>query len=239
LKKIAVALFCTAALAASQASAAVVTYKFSVVIDNMFEYDGATSKITYVESSNMPGVLFSKGDVAEGYFSYSTDAPLGAYQPPAQDYGTYQMYNGVGTSQTNFGNGWTFTSNSDPWLSNAQVANNASSLYGYDLFSLTTASSWSPLSFQMTTLTMFDPSGTALTDSAIPASLDLLKFSYTNLDYAWLSQSDGSQMHASGKLTSLVLDTGPGQEVPAPSPIWTLVAGALAWMVAVRRARGA
>jgi hypothetical protein len=217
------------------ANASTVTYRFTMTVERMFEYDGATSLITTVTNSTMPGVRFANGDQVEGSFTYSTDMPLTAYQSDVPSTGSYLIYGGGVTSNLRFtSTGWTYESNPDPWISTILVANDASTFSGSDIFGLTTAAVYSPIQFEMMTLNLFDRTGGVFDTGSIPVALPLSSFNYSDLDYAWLRQSDGSQMHASGHLTSLSVETG-SSNIPVPPTIALLIVGLSALFLSRRR----
>lgn len=214
------------------ASATEVTYNFTATIQSMFEYDGQTKLNTTVTSSTMPGVLISDGSTIHGQFSYDTAAPLGSYQPAPEKEGSYQLYSGTVTSTLTFDqNGFVYQSDPNPWLTTMQVANDAASRSGWDTFSLETSAAYSPVTFQMMDIHLYDSSGNVFDSSAIPFDLPLSQFSYADIDYSWLRQSDGSQFHASSSITSLTLAT----PVPEPSTYALLAMGAVVSTVVRRK----
>jgi hypothetical protein len=221
----------------SAAHASTILYRFTMTVDSMFEHDGATNINTTVQSSTLPGTTFAIGYQAFGTLSFNTETPLSGYQPPSQSSGSYQLYSGGVLADLHFvDNGWQFVSNRDPFLSLIQVANNASSYSGWDVFSVDAGSAFSPTQSELMTLLLFDSTGTALSTSELSApqlsALSLPAFSFANLDYGWLRKSDGSQMHASGRLTSLEVVTA----VPAPATGMLLIAGAMAMVFLRSRA---
>jgi hypothetical protein len=217
---------CLFLLLAGRASASVEKYQFEAKIDSLFEYDNVTGSIKYVTSSDMPGNLISVGDNFAGWISYDTETALSPYsQPDPGPNGSYLIYVGGGLSSLDFNpSGLTYRSNPDTWGSIIQVADGASAFYGADVFSFNTASAWSPVEFSMMTVMMVDSTGQAFTSSAIPSQLALSAFSYTNVDYGWLRQSDGNQVHASGSLTSLTRVTSVNT-VPEPGTLFLSAIG--------------
>lgn len=218
--------------AAVPSHAAVIEYRFSATINHIFEYDGITEKITHVNVSSMPGTVFSMGDSFTGSFTYSTDLALSSYQPTPPVAGTYLMYAGYeDRSSIQFASGYRYEAKG----SLIQVANNASTFSGWDIFSLNTYAGYSPVDSQSLTLNLFDRNATVFGSAAVPASLPLAAFHYANISYAWLRRADGSQMHASGSLTSLEL-VSPASEVPVAPTGWLFAAG-LPILISLRRRR--
>ncbi|MDY7547257.1 PEP-CTERM sorting domain-containing protein [Glaciimonas sp. CA11.2] len=226
-------LLATVIAASSAAHATLVTYDFTDTITSMFEYNGTTKAITNVTSSSMSGVAFSNGDTAHGTFSYDTATVLSPYyQPPAQAQGSYVLYYGPMSSTLTFDKSmFVYNSVSDGLI---QVADNASSFSGWDVFYLGTGAAYSPLTFQSMTLNLFDSSGQVFSSAAVPRTLPLSGFSYADVDYTWLRQSDGSQMHISSKITSLEME--PSLPVPEPGT-YTLLLGGLGLMGFMGRRR--
>lgn len=235
MRKLQPILAAAAFLACANAAATVVAYGFHMTVDELWEYNGSTRQIAYVNSSTMPGVLFSVGDEATGSIQYSTDMPLSAYQPPPQSSGSYRIYSAGVHSALSFNTEkWNFQSNSDPWQSIIQVGDNASSFSGSDVLSITTSAAWSPISSQTMTINLFDSTGTALDDSILLTAIDFSRFGYLHLDYGWLRQSDGSQLHAAGRLYGFSEQGAPkDNSVPVPGTLFDVVAGAIGWVCAV------
>jgi hypothetical protein len=212
--------------------AAIIEYRFSGAIDQLWEYDGATKKVTNVAESYMPGTVFDMGDTFTGSFTYSTNLVLSSYQPAPPATGSYLMYEGYQYRSTiQFTSGYRYDGEG-PFV---QVANNASTFSSWDIFSLHTDAGYSPIDFQSFALNLFDDSATVFDSAAVPTVLPFTAFSYANVDYAWLSRADGSQMHANGKLTSLELVPA-ASEVPIAPTAWLFAAG-LPMLVGLRRWR--
>jgi hypothetical protein len=205
--------------------AAILTYDFTATISKIWEYKGG--QITYVNSSNVPGVTVANGYSITGQFTFDTQTPLSAYQPAPPESGSYILYSSAGRvnnlSLTIQQNILSFESNPDSWQFLVQVANDASTFSGSDILSVSAASAYSPYSFQSATINLFDSTGRIFANAQLPTNLALPSFSYSNIDYAWLNQSDGSQMHANGALTSLTLR--PASPVPEPSSWRMLLLG--------------
>ena len=207
-----------------------------MTVDSMFEHDGRSGANTTVQSSTLPGQIFAIGDHVFGTLSLNTNVSLSGYQPPIPSSGTYQLYSGgVMAGLQFFENNWQFNSGSDESSSLIQIANNASTFDGWDVFYAGAYAPYSPVTFESMTFNFFDSSGTVFNSSelsALPADfLSLSAFNYANLDYGWLRVADGSQMHASGHLTSLELVNA----VPAPATSALLVAGFFAFVFSRKR----
>jgi hypothetical protein len=217
-------------LATVPSHAAVIEYRFTAAIDSLWEYDGITKVITNVARSDMPGTAFTMGDAFTGSFTYSTDVVLTSYQPEPPATGSYRMYGGYQyRSDIQFASGYRY----DGEGSFVQVADNASTFSGWDIFSLHTNAGYSPVDFQSFALNLFDRSATVFDSAALPAVLPFAAFSYANIDYTWLDRANGSQMHASGRLTSLEL-VETAAEVPVAPTAWLFIAG-LSMLVGLRR----
>jgi hypothetical protein len=208
-----------------------VKYNFTAAIYRLYEYSAATDTSTTVQSSSFAGALVSNGDVVVGSIIFDNAAPLSPYyQPPIPNQGSYQLYTSTGaTQQTAFSvgnNGPTYASSTDASAYTLiQVANNASSLSGWDIFSLSNSAGYNPVMFQNISLDLFDRTATAFNSSAIPSVLNLSNFYYANLNGGWLRQSDGNQFHFDATLTSLVT-------VPVPEPTtWLLMVFGLTLML--------
>lgn len=212
-------------LAVGTAQATVITYNFTATVQSMFEHDGATGVNTTVNSSVMPGVLFANGDTMHGRFTYDTDTALSPYyQAPVPSQGTYQLYadsqrqNSADVTFDRTG----FTLPSSP-ISSIQVADDASTFSGWDIFYAGAGAIFPSGSYQGLTIDLFDSSGKVFANSALPDLLPLAGFSYANVDFAWLRISDGGQMHASGAITSLSL--AEPTSVPEPDAFLMLLTG--------------
>ena len=134
-------------------NATVVEYGFSATITSMFEHDGASGVNTYVNSSTFPGSIISNGGLITGIFEYDTAAPLSPYyQPDVQTSGTYQLYTQSGANQrihfTVAQSGLTYTSSTLPYLNTTiQVANNASTFSGWDIFAIGNSAGYNPFRY--------------------------------------------------------------------------------------------
>lgn len=207
------------------AQATVLTFDFAATISDIWEYK--SGQITHVNSSNMPSVTVANGYTITGQFTYDTLTSLSAYQPAPQQAGSYILYSSPGKannlSLTITQSALSFASNPDSWQFLIQVANNASAFSGSDILSVSASSAYSPFSFQTVTVNLFDSTGKAFADAKLPTALSLPSFTYSNIDYGWLNQSDGSQMHANGAMTSLTLR--PASLVPEPASFGMLLLG--------------
>ena len=192
--------------------ASVVTFTFSASVDSMFEYTALTQAFDNIDHSRFPGALISVGDQITGTFSYNTETPLSPYyQPPVPASGSYQIYQSAITSQgINFdiSNGMHFASAGTALI---QIANNASTLLGWDVFSMSASASYNPVLFQSADINLFDQTSSVFANSALPSSFGLDNFHYRNLHIGWLRQSDGNQLNVSGNFSSLIA-------IPIPEP---------------------
>ena len=209
------------------ANATNITFAFTASITTLFEYDKSTDKNHYVSSSTFAGKNMSVGDSVIGNLSFDTDAPLSQYyQPPIPQFGTYTLYTNYGPGQNiNFSVGSSGTTYSSSAKADdytlIQVANDATTFSGSDIFSLSNSAGYDSVMLQTATLNLFDNTAKAFNSSAIPTNLSLSSFQYTNLDGGWLRQSDGNQLHLQANLNTLT---------PLSSPVPELN-GQLAWLL--------
>lgn len=210
---------------AGQASATVLHFTFTAVVNDVWEYDKAGETYTHLGTSNFAGSPITLGNLVHGTFSFNTDAPLSLYQPDTPASGSYKIYSlDSKAASLSFSVGSAgFTSGSTlPPL--AQVANNASTLSGWDTFFFSAYKAYDPVMFQSADIALFDKTGTAFSTGTLPTALDLADFHYKQLSAAWLRQADGNQMHIEASLTSLVAIA----PVPEPASYALLMVGLLA-----------
>jgi hypothetical protein len=203
--------------------ATVVNFDFKATIYDMFEYTALGSSYVHLTSSTFPGKLVTVGDTVTGHFSYDTVSQLSSYQPAPPATGTYQLFDSFGNTQfTVEQSGLQFASNNSTSPALLQLADNASNLFGWDIFHFNTYSGDDPSMFQNAVIALYDSTGTAISNSMIPSSLDLLSFHYANLDGGWLRQSNGDQFHFSASLTSL---TPSRIDLPEPQTYMLMLVG--------------
>lgn len=197
-------------LNSTQSQASIVTYDFKAKINSIFEYVASIGAIQYVESSSFLGPIVSNGNSVVGTFFYDTESPLSPYyQPLAPATGTYQIYSGSqnynGMQFSIFGSGLVvYTTAGDEYsMPNLQVANNASTFGGWDIFYFGTTSSLDPSRFGIASINLHDPSGTVFQSSTIPADLNLQNFQFASLGAGYVSQISGNQLQLGAELTSL------------------------------------
>lgn len=223
-KKISLASMAFSALMVNfqEAKANILNYIFTETINSMFEYNGNTKAISYVNSSSMPGFLVSNGDTVHGTFSYVSAAPLTQYQPSAQTKGSYVMYQGAATINLTFDkSNTTVKTSSDSF----QVANDASTFSGSDIFFIGANATYSPIKSQEVSVSLDDSKGTVFTSSSVPQKLPLSGFTSNLVEYTFLRQSDGSQLHANGQITSLSQEATTITTVPEPESYAMLLTG--------------
>lgn len=225
-----------AAALSGTATAAVVRYTFTAVVNDLYEYDNATSAIVHVDSSNFAGGPVALGNLVQGQFSFNTDAPLSGYQPTPPTTGTYLLYDlDPSLSSMSFTIGTLGFISGSTLAPLGQVANNASNVSGWDVFSYSASKAYDPIMFQSGGISLFDSSGTAFSSPSLPSSLNLSSFSYRQLSAGWLRQADGDQLLLSATLLSL----DPVAAVSEPSSHALLAAGLLGIAWVRRRLSGA
>jgi hypothetical protein len=211
------------AAAGQRAHSAPLTFEFTATISYLAEHDGATKVNTSVNQSTFAGALVSVSDIVVGRLSYDSNAPLNIYfQPAPPTVGTYQMYSGGVTPGLTLAlpSGLQFVSAGDLTI---QVANNASSLSGWDIFSGSASSAYDPsVLYQNVSLSLFHSTSSAFQNSAVPQSLKLESFTYKSLSMGWLRYSDGDQLVAIATLTRLTPIANP---VPEPISAILMLAG--------------
>lgn len=214
----------------SSAQAGIIIFDFTATIGSMFGYDGSNQSFINFTSSTMPGALVSNGDIIHGHFYYDEAMPLGIYQVP-QVQGSYQIYYGLGGIDFSTGSsGLQFVSGTNPSV--LQIANNASTFGGTDLFYLSADKNYSPITYQGADILLSDSSGTVFDSSAIPSALPFNHFGFAMLEYAWLLQSNGDQYHFTARIDSVT-----PAAVPEPATYTMLLAG-LGLMAFGRRRKG-
>ena len=203
-----------------EARANILNYSFTETITGMFEHDGNTKTNKIVTSSSMAGFLVSNGDIAHGKFSYVSAAPLTQYQPSTQTKGSWVTYQGAGTIDLTFDKSNTTVKTSS---NSFQVANDASTFSGSDIFFISGQATYSPIKFQQVSVSLYDSKGTVFISSSVPQTLPLSGFASHNIGYVFLRQSDGSQLHVSGQITSLSQEAT--TVVPEPDTYAMLLTG--------------
>ncbi len=225
-----------ASLCSPQADAAVVSYDFTAKINDLFEYDGTTKVITHVATSNFPGSTISLADTVSGKFFYDTTWALHPYyQPEKPVSGTYLMYtSGAPVSAISFSVGGAAIFDAKDSAS-VQIANNASTFNGSDIFYLGSSTAYNGVMHQNANIALFDRSGSAFQSGDLPTQLNLADFSYRQLGSAWLRYSNGDQLQMSATLTSITPTVSP---VPEPDAAALFGGGlALLLMLSFRRNR--
>ena len=203
-------------IAAPASHAAVVTYDFTATVSSMFEYERDVEKITTVTSSTMTGRLIANGQTIRGKFSYDTQTPLSPYYQPEQPAGgSYQLYMGSPNNTIELiydVDGYRFQSSRAPLSGLIQVKNVLSGT-DYDIFSMNGSTGYQPVNFETASLMLFNQTGAAFTGPDIPGNLNFADFGYAHIDYGWLRQADGNQVHADATITSMSLTVA---DVPEP-----------------------
>lgn len=207
------------------AQADVVKYSFTAVVSDLFEFNKATGAIVHVTSSSFAGGPVALGNVVQGQFSFNTDAPLGGYQPTPPVSGQYLLYAlDSALSSMNFTVGGLGFQSGSTLSPVGQVANNASTFSGWDVFTFDAYKAYDPVMFQSGKISLYDSTGRAFSSAALPSSLNLADFSYRQMGGSWLRQADGNQLQLSATLTALEQVAS----VPEPATFGLFAAGLLA-----------
>jgi hypothetical protein len=219
------------------ASAEILTFDFAGKIDYIFEYESQTQAFTYPSSSSRSGGEIFNGDTFRGQFSYDTQlAPYSGYQPPIQASGTWVNYTSPPvsvpiTTVTFEKTGFTAISSDDYQI--MQVANNASDLFGQDIFAFRAGARWTPEFFDYIELAFFDSTGSVFNTDTLPTELDVSDFYYKNFHYAWSDLLTGNQFHVNGTITSISPVAAASVDEPAPIALFGL--GMLGLLISHRR----
>ncbi|WP_338762648.1 PEP-CTERM sorting domain-containing protein [Massilia sp. METH4] len=185
-----------AAVAAVPAHAAIVQYQFTATVTRMHEVRGA---VTYedVDSSSLAGPTISLGDTWTGAFFYDTDQSFGYVASFIQDTSTGLLFDSKLVEPLP----QVFVLDSQPGA-------------GSDSVQLVTYDADADLETGSFYFSDFD--GTALSGTALPASLDLNAFEYASVSYNFLRGADFDSVNAEATITSLTLSDLP-PPVPEPS----------------------
>jgi hypothetical protein len=240
LKTIAAITAALVALMTFDASAAVITYRFTAQVQVIGEYNSVTGLFPEVDSSNMTGKTVSVGELASGYLTYDTDLELWPNQTDPGAFGSYLRYRGGVTSSVTFAEGG-LRYRSDPvqGFSSIHVGNGPELFAGADsLFLSSMAGSLTDLR-ETLSISLRDVTGMALSGPHIPEHLSLDDFTSKTFRYSWLSPTGGDyiQMDVLGTLTSLTL-VEDVQAVPEPAS-WLLVLAGMAAIGGIARGRTA
>lgn len=211
-----------------------VSFAFTASVDSMFEHDGHTKVNTTVKTSNFAGFTLNQGDQIFGTVTYDSDAELNPYyQPPKQSTGSYRIFESNLIIPV-----FNFSINSNINLStngtaHIQVANDASTFSGNDIFYLESSSGYDPILFMASRLYLFDNNSLAFNSGEVPDNFFLDDFYYRVFQTGWVRQSDGSQLNFSASLSSLNKVT---RSVPEPPTFW-LISSVIFLLIAMRKYR--
>jgi hypothetical protein len=224
-------------LASSIANANVVSYDFTANITSVTEKDLTTGQFVTMPSSSFVGTPISVGQTLDGSFFYDTNTPLNTYQPPAQTSGSYQLYSGPftnsGISYSIKGSGVQLAPGQVAYSNLVQVADNASSYTGSDVFSLGDTYFEGSTYMRGASILLSDFSGKVFNSSSIPQSLNFGDFSYGSFNSNWYRIADGGFMTFTANVATLT----PHADAPEPSALLLMVLG-LGSLALLRRKQG-
>lgn len=186
------------------ANSAPVSFAFSAKVDSMFEHNGETKVNTTVSTSSFAGAIINQNDPIEGVLTFDADAPLSPYfQPDPGANGTYKIYQSnlpTPTFEYSIGSSIKLKTTGSAHI---QVADNASTFSGHDIFYIESSGGYNPTLFFLATLSLFDNNGLSFDNGSVPSRLNVDNFYYKSFHAGWVRQSDGSQLNVSAQLTSL------------------------------------
>ncbi|MYM21610.1 PEP-CTERM sorting domain-containing protein [Duganella sp. FT135W] len=206
-------------LTLGSAQAEVITYEFTATITSIAQFD--PSLPFRVDSVNILGNTVRTYDTVHGIMSYDTSAPIWTIQKRVPV--PIVFYKDMGHMSLSFQGGLNFDSTAFPETPQMAILNNSTTYEGGDGISFSTASRIDP--DQHANIFLFDQTGTAFNNTALPTNLDLNRFDQRSLTYDF--GSDDHTIEVSATVTSIQLISA----VPEPSTGMLMMAGLslLAW----------
>lgn len=204
------------ALFTSSASAAIVTYEYSVKIEYMYE-GSLIQPLHAVNSTLVAGEKMSIGDTMSGFLSYDSNF-TSIYQ--GNNLGTNTSYGTDVIARMSSGAQVPRHASAPAMVGFVSLKDNAG-FYGEDVFSITSYSHTHPWEKQGSFVYMswHDDSGKALDNTLLPAkALNWLDFNRGQISY-YYSDGAGNEVSATGLLTKKIA------EVPEPGSIFLLLGG--------------
>lgn len=214
----------TVLIAVPSTQAAIVSYNFTASILTMYEWNPAARTITVVDRSSFPGFIVDSSWGISGIYRYDTLAPLNPdYQPYVPAGGQDVVYR---SSTLDPGIAYTFTGGHVPFQSSGalwlEVANDASSAMGWDVFHTYGRMALENSMFQEVTLNLSDQTATAFDSAAIPLSLNINAFHFNRLNTLF-ARDDGSSLTVEAVLFSWTV--ADPSVVPEPNALLLVATG--------------
>lgn len=220
MKKLLAVFAAIALLGTGKAYAALLSYDFVLTLNYVEETDRSTGMPRQVVESNLSGLTYSLGDTLRGKIVYDTDTPRKGFAGCCGEVAYSNYFSKNTLSFVNESNGAVYTSGLTypPTLIMSNYSTDSGSREGA-LLALTYA--FSPSVAEMAALTVVDRSGKYL-GTSVPFALNFPN-SESWFSYAWVRQSDNSEMRVGGIVSSL---TEAPAEVPEPGTTLLLAIGA-------------
>lgn len=226
-----------ACLLSTGAQAAIVTYQYTAVVDNLTEHDWASDTYTDLFESSFTGHRVVIGDVLRGILRYDTAALKSAYQPADRGARKTAFYDGAPQDLITYrfdATGMAYRS--DPagaGLTTVSDSPTAPGTDAVDYFSKHTAYSDGDFIYNAD-IFFLNQGGAAFQDTSLPLQLDASLFQETIFGGSIYRRSDLNSLYFNAQITSFeLLPT----DVTEPGAMFLLAAGAGSLFAARRRAR--
>ena len=233
---------CLGMLISASASAKIVIFDFTGILNSTAEINTVTNVTKEVASSSLNGTAIGPGSVFHGYFSFDTKTPAVSYteNSPTSAYATYEYPAGdlagslKNSMSITFGqSGRTVTSGNSPFSATSIRVGNSGPDEGYDYLDFVPTSASVANGYENMSLNIINSSGTMLGSAGLPTTIDFDNVDNARFYYDFSSGTGPKALTVTGFLTSLTArQTSP---VPEPSSDAMLAVGLLTVAAATRR----